>query len=361
VVGEYFMASSNFYISIILATNSIDRLKNFLDHLEALTANPEYLEVLLNIDHDATALHAFILQESRKRPFLIKYHQRDNSGGYFDLNLGYDDLLNYLDHNSYFVMLLSDAFRFTTIDWDLIVRQYYRLFPDDLFYLRISNNKYVYHRNYSEVWDRCENWGVYTKKWLSVVKGWGAFWCPDAWQEMIHMQFLIQSGYSRSIPLPLVKFVKLNSSYGNKYEGARRWILGELFLARIMLSRTGLKIFRNNAINILQSIHKKEELNKLNKRVSLIDSIKVQLNLSFNRKVMALIRLYFLFIPSKKLQSFIVNKFIPISPYLKTLLFDEKVSIFLSNPLKFKKIRKHYLLKYLPYNDITKNGTHTND
>lgn len=353
------MASSNFYISIILATNSIDRLKNFLDHLEALTANPQYLEVLLNVDHDATALHAFILQESRKRPFLIKYHQRDNSGGYFDLNLGYDDLLNYLDHNSYFVMLLSDAFRFTTIDWDLIVRQYYRLFPDDLFYLRISNNKYVYHRNYSEVWDRCENWGIYTKKWLSVVKGWGAFWCPDAWQEMIHYHFMKKAGKIRAIPVPSIHYKKLESSFSETEEGMIRWLLGELFLARIMLSRQGLRVFSDISQTILISLKNTSiETDFFVKKNSMFKTfflyyhvIFTQLNLALKRPKPTVIRLYFLCVPTRKVKylvlSFFCFKLKIIHPYTVSVVFNKKVDNFLSSHRAFKKMKNESLKKYL--------------
>lgn len=180
-------------ISIILASNRIDKLKGFFQNLKDTVSNPDNIEVIVKIDRDhKESLDYYYNEEYKKLPFVVKMIITDNpefgASGY-GLEVSYNQCFIYSSDSSYFVVILGDEIRFLEKDWDLEILKYKHHFKDDLFRIRTSSYKNTKYRTLIQMLRQPENYAFMTKKLFKAIEGFGDFWALDVWSEPI-MQFL---------------------------------------------------------------------------------------------------------------------------------------------------------------------------
>ena len=193
-------------ISFNLASNRIDNLLALLENLEETAADPTCFEVLVKIDDEDVDLAKALDREIRCRPFPIKYLSGPRGNGYFELWKSINQLHTLCDPDAYFVCNINDEIRFKTQAWDENLTKYKNLFPDDIFRLRTSVNKY---RNYGDFWE-CgyapENYPFATKRWIDIQGDWNACHGPDAYQQFVafylsSLTWPAKEQYNRDVPI----------------------------------------------------------------------------------------------------------------------------------------------------------------
>jgi hypothetical protein len=195
------------FLSICVCTIHPDNMIGLLENLRDTAADPASFEVLICVDEgDAKTLAALNACRLQVRFRVIEVPKRD---GYYSLHRGYEALRAAADCESYFIWQISDEVRLASKGWDTVLKSYIGLFPDNLFRLRLSLNKY---RNYYQLYDCLpypENYFVATRAWHEATGGSGDFWGPDSWHQCIdYFLGLLRNPYApygrgvfRSIPV----------------------------------------------------------------------------------------------------------------------------------------------------------------
>ena len=244
-------------ISIILASNRPKTLSAFLRNLQQTCRDVNNFEVLIHVDAGNDELNNIVKILGETKKMNVRFFNLDVPHSYFSLNISYDHILKHVSENSQFVCILADTFRFLSPYWDHFVLSHSDLFQDNVYALRISNHRYVTHRDLNSAWHHCENWGMYSTKWIELAGGWGEFWCPDAWQEFInyflkHYADPDSTRHFRSVPLAHVTMMKVAAepdeyvTQGNLQAhrfNFTKWYRGEMFLRDRMLSKRAMRNF----------------------------------------------------------------------------------------------------------------------
>ncbi len=198
-------------ISIQLNSNRPAQLIAYFDNIEETADNPKDIEVLVNIDIGHHSMKELLEKEMTRRKFTLKYLETPKPASFCDLWQPINKLLEITDPGSYFLLNISDEMLFDTVGWDTILKKYVGYFPDHLFRLRSSRNKY---RNYFDRWECSfaqDSIPITTKKWIDVGGDWNPCFGPDSFQQLISF-YLSKEGmfsnenYLRDIPLIEIKF-----------------------------------------------------------------------------------------------------------------------------------------------------------
>lgn len=195
--------------SIILASNKPENLTGLFDNLEQTCESPDSFEVLVKVDKEDLPSVEHIKEEKKKRPFEIRYIATPRDEGYYTLHHAYQQLFTDVsDPDTYFLSVFTDEIRFQTKGWDQKLRNYIKFFPDDVFRLRISENKFRNYYALSECISSPENYSIATRQWYTLTEGMGdVFWGVDSWHQCIEY-YLGQTqtkknfqGINRGIPI----------------------------------------------------------------------------------------------------------------------------------------------------------------
>ncbi len=198
-------------ISIQLNSNRPAQIVAYFDNVEETTDNPSEVEVLVNIDIGDRAMKTVLEAEIPKRKFTIKYIETKRPASFCDLWKPINSLLEITDPHSYFLVNISDEMLFDTKGWDTILKKYIGFFPDHIFRLRASRNKF---RNYFDRWECSfaqDAIPITTKKWIDIGGDWNPCFGPDSYQQLIAF-YLAKEGhfsnnqYLRELPLTEIKF-----------------------------------------------------------------------------------------------------------------------------------------------------------
>lgn len=195
-------------ISLHLASNNVERLKELFRNINDTAKYPEKIEILIKIDDEDPKMLRFLERHAKSYKVVIRYLSLPRLNGYSSLWIGYNELLKICDSNAYFVSLITDEFRYMTKHWDVALAKYRGLFPDHIFRLRISKFKL---RNYFSAWE-CgyapDSYAIFTKRWFDISGDWNACNTPDSFQQLVSF-FLYRSTlpspkniqYSRDVPI----------------------------------------------------------------------------------------------------------------------------------------------------------------
>jgi hypothetical protein len=176
-------------LSIHFTSNRPAGLARFLDRIESSTSDMSAVEVVVKIDDNDSQMHVLLEQESKRRPFAVRYISAPPPAGFYDLWRSYDGLLKAADPRAYFVMCLNDEMYFETMHWDKVLRRYVGLFPDHIFRLRTSNNR---TRNYFDAWEAGfanDTSAIMTRRWVESGGGWCPCNGPDTFQQCVAYYF----------------------------------------------------------------------------------------------------------------------------------------------------------------------------
>ncbi len=173
------------FLSIFAATCRPHNIIGFLDNLAETAENLNSFEVLLKLDEGADELIALIENYKKTARFTIKYLATPALDGYYTLEVGYSELLEIADPDTYFCWLLTDEIRFETKGWDSVLKKYIGFYPDDIFRIKLSIFQLKNYNDFFECLPAPDNYAVTTRKWLEISGGWGHFWGPDSWHQCV--------------------------------------------------------------------------------------------------------------------------------------------------------------------------------
>ncbi len=198
-------------ISIQLNSNRPRQLSAYFDNIEETANDPTQIEVLVNIDDNDANMETLLTKEMAERKFTLKYIKTPQPKSFCDLWKPINKLLEITDPQAYFLLNISDEMLFATPGWDSILKKYVGFFPDHLFRLRASRNKF---KNYFDRWEASfaqDCIPFTTKKWIDIGGDWNPCFGPDSYQQLIAF-YLAKEGafsntnYLRDIPIIDIQF-----------------------------------------------------------------------------------------------------------------------------------------------------------
>src|SRR5436190_17555344 len=195
------------FLSIFAATCRPKNIGPFLDNLTATCSDPSSFEVLFKLDEGADDLIEIIETYKKTSVLNIRYLATPKLGGYYTLEVGYNELLKIVHPDTYFCWLLTDEIRFETKGWDDTLKKYIKFYPDDIFRVKLSIFQLKNYIDFFECLPCPDNYAVTTRKWLEISGGWGNFWGPDSWHQCVDYYLALAKnefnpfGIWRSIPI----------------------------------------------------------------------------------------------------------------------------------------------------------------
>ncbi|MHB1946999.1 MAG: hypothetical protein ACYCQI_02650 [Gammaproteobacteria bacterium] len=210
-------------VSIQLNSNRPAQLSAYFDNIEETADNPQDIEVVVNIDFDDHAMKSVLNSEMVKRKFTVKYIETPKPDSFYDMWKPLNKILSVSDPHAYFLLNISDEMFFLTKGWDTILHKYVGFFPDHIFRLRTSRNKF---RNYFDRWE-CnfiqDSIPFTTRKWVTIGNDWNPCFGPDSFQQLVAF-YLAKDGtfgndhYLRDIPIIDIQFAGDIPSMGINFD-----------------------------------------------------------------------------------------------------------------------------------------------
>lgn len=204
-------SGSEIFVSLHLASNNLQNIIGLLDNVEAKSANPASVEILIKIDEDDLMTQELLAHEAGRRKFALRTWVGPRGAGFSDLWKAYNELIKITSSSVYFVCLINDEVRFNQYGWDQSLRRYIGLFPDHIFRLRATQLKF---RNYYDFWE-CgyapDSYAFYTKRWLEIVGDWNPCEGPDSSQQFIayylgYANYPAFKQFNRDVPILDISF-----------------------------------------------------------------------------------------------------------------------------------------------------------
>lgn len=275
-------------LSIQLNSNRPAQLIAYFDNIEETADNPSDIEVLVNIDDNDTVMEDLIIREIHTRKFTLKYITTERPKSFCDLWKPINQLLKITDPNAYFLLNISDEMLFATNGWDTLLKKYVGFFPDHIFRLRASRNKF---RNYFDRWECSfgqDSIPITTKKWVDIGGDWNPCFGPDSFQQLIAF-YLAKEGqfsstnYLRELPVIDIQFhgdvpsigmvpekawkhtsdhlkaMQICQSYPMQLEAKRRAMLLKANMISVANQLTHYDIIDNKSKKLIQLINQEDK------------------------------------------------------------------------------------------------------
>lgn len=201
------LTKGNKLLSIIVASNRPTQMQAFLENINQTLSDKSSVEVLVKIDDGDDVMRALLEKASKSYSYDIRYLQTPKLDGYYTLHLGYQELLAIANPSSYFFQILSEEVRFSHSGWDLELKKFVKLFPDDVYRLKISQLKYRNYYSHHDCGPTPENFPFITRRWMELAGGVGDCWGPDGWHQYIDYHLGLTEGINgipglfRGIPI----------------------------------------------------------------------------------------------------------------------------------------------------------------
>ncbi len=275
-------------LSILVNSNNVDNLKNFMNSYENNAKDPKCFEIIVNIDKGDNKMIDFIKFEKNKRPF--KLHYTKSSGGYFSGHIHNNLMLKASNKTSYFLVCLGDRMHISTKNWDTTLGEYVKFFKDDLF--RVTCSRYK-NRNYVDYWECCfapANIAFTTRKWLEITQNWGPCFSADAFQQCISYYLTNSDNFNadqekRDIPDNILEIEGQIPSQKNLIDERKR-INGQLIAWPTLTSAKIQKKAKKFAMLILANIINTRDNDIYNistkKNYVVLENVKTKLKLDFS-------------------------------------------------------------------------------
>lgn len=217
------------FLSIHLNSNNPKNILELVENINSTAANPKQIEIIVNIDDGDEASLNNIRSLQQKDGVVIKYIQTNIIKSFKDVWKPYNKLLLLTDKNVDFVTLFSDEFRFSTKEWDNILKKYINYYEDNIFRIRLSKYRYYCYKDFWQCVFAPDSLAFYTKKWIDTVGQWCPCTGPDSWQQTVAFYLLNSRNfdhiqYNRDVVEPFINF---------EGEGASQGLEGEVLRKRI--------------------------------------------------------------------------------------------------------------------------------
>lgn len=245
------------FISIGLLARYPERLLDYLLDLESNSYDTKNFEVMITIPTEEE-IYKEIKEVCRKTSVETKIQKLPYE--YLNSMKCHNLMIKKLsDQNTYFYINNSDRCRFTSKNWDLIIKQYIECVPDHMFFLRGSkfSKNMKYRKSAQEAYYFPEQWGVYSRKYLEATDGFlESHTGHDGPSEMI--QYFVSNNmkdpYQRDILMPEImhsdkRTISSKDTTGGKERFYERYYINNFFY-KSYFSKKGLNACNKAAINI---------------------------------------------------------------------------------------------------------------
>ena len=245
------------FISIGLLVKYPERFEEYLRDLEINSYDIKNFEVNIAVPDNESEFLA-ISKVIEKTPIEVRVVKLPYE--YLNAMKSHNIMIKELsDQNTYFYINNSDRCRFSSKNWDIIIKQYIGSVPDDMFFLRGSNfsKNMKFRKSAQDAYYFPEQWGVYTRRYLQATDGFLEFHTGhDGPSEMI--QYFVSKNkkdpYQRDILMPQLmhsdsRTISSKETTGGKDRFYERYYINNFFY-KSYFSKNGLNICKKSAISI---------------------------------------------------------------------------------------------------------------
>ena len=235
------------FISIGMFAKYPDRLLDYLLDLESNCFDTKNFEVVITIPTDQQ-IYNKMKEVCSKTSVEIKIKKLPYE--YLNSMKCHNLMIKEIsDQSTYFYINHGDRCRFSSKNWDLIIKQYIESVPDHIFFLRGSKfSKNIKYRNSAQkAFYFPEQWGVYSTKYLEATDGFLDFHTGhDGPLEMI--QYFVSNNkkdpYQRDILMPVIMHSDIRTepsknTVGGKERFYERYYINNFFY-KTYFSKKGL-------------------------------------------------------------------------------------------------------------------------
>lgn len=198
-------------ISINLASNRPDQITEFVENIHSTCHNKNAYEIIVKIDTEDAAMIQCVKALSEKygveriRPLI-----GPKKLGPWSLWEFYNQMYAMAHEKAYFMWLPSDEVRFATEGWDQELKKYIGFYQDNIFRLKLSDNRLRNFYRMREVLSSPDNFPFITKKWMDICGLWGDCHSPDTFQQAVSY-YLGKMHIFRDIPIFDIKLTGLEA------------------------------------------------------------------------------------------------------------------------------------------------------
>ena len=247
------------FISIGLLVKYSDKFKEYIEDLERNCFDVRNFEVIIIVPDDDEKEHERILNVCDNTEVEVKLVKSPYK--YLNSMKSHNTIIDKIsDQNTYFYINNSDRCRFSSKNWDLIIKQYINVVPDDMYFLRGSNfSKNIKFRDSAHAaYYSPEQWGVFTRKYLRAVGGFlETHTGHDAPSEMI--QYYISKNkkdkFQRDILMPNImhsdiRTITSKETTGGKSRFYERYYINNFFY-KSYFSKKGLELCKKASLRVM--------------------------------------------------------------------------------------------------------------
>lgn len=186
------------FISLLVSACDEARVNAFVDAVERTAVHPERIEIIMAAKNDSIP--------------------RQKSGGKLQIrycapaaNNDINHLLSMASAGAYFIANMNDNVIFETKGWDKELEKYIGYYPDHLFRIRCSQNRFRNYMNLEECTVAPDNITFSTRDWLSVQGDFGVLAPSEIFQQCVAFYLFSNDPFShiqyyRDIALPHLRF-----------------------------------------------------------------------------------------------------------------------------------------------------------
>ena len=348
------------FITIGLLAKYVEKFEEYIDDLEKNCYDIRNFEVIVTIPDKNFDFEA-IKKISKKSQIEIKIIELPYN--YLNSMKSHNIMMKEVsDQNTYFYINNSDRCRFSCKNWDIIIKQYIKAVPDDMFFLRGSNfSKNIKKRiSAQDAYYFPEQWGVFSRKYLEVIGGFlESHTGHDAPSEMI--QYFIDKNkedkFKRDILMPNIMHSDIRTTPSKETTGGKerfyeRYFINNFFY-KSYFTKKGLELCKKASVKIMLShlIWKNnyKEANLVQKGnilyVKLEEKIKHKCSYKLNYFDFLYEKYHFLFGVNHGLN--FVHRFYFILKYQKGFFIMKKIIFFLNSHIQNVKNPENNILVLL--------------
>lgn len=188
-------------VSIHLASNRPDQFTEFVENVHSTVSNKNAYEIIVKIDTEDTRMiecvKALAENFGTER---IKALIGPREEGPWSTWKFYNTMFHMTHEKVYFMWNPSDEVRFITPGWDRILEKYIGFYKDNIFRLKLSDNRLRNFYHFHEVLGTPDNFPFMTKKWMDLCNLWGDCHSPDLFHQAVSY-YLGLDNIFRDIPI----------------------------------------------------------------------------------------------------------------------------------------------------------------
>ena len=176
--------TKNPLISIILFSNNLENIKNFIKQHLNKSQDKSSFEILARVDEGDIDIKNYYDELLKLGSVNLKYVVK-NKLNYFEGFIGNNDMIEHASDSSLIVGSYGDRIYPQTDNWDTLLLNKIETIDNEIF--RICCSEYS-KRSYHDIWEACfapANVFYVSKKWLDINEDFGTCFSHDAFSQCV--------------------------------------------------------------------------------------------------------------------------------------------------------------------------------